>query len=262
MSRCSWKMGAYCITGMLGKGEETSEKFARSCFSVSPLVWRVPILLWSASTFVWSITFFWGSAEKFFLYMTHWGLLFIIVESMFGIIVTMRRNEYLDATFGLPWYVKTYWVLYNISIPVAFLITIFYWGILRKFINTLKYAPDPILDIMLHAVNSAVMFIELICSAHPSRLMHIMQPLWFAGVYMLFTVIYFFAGGVDPWGNPFIYPVVDWAKPEQTLVVITLTALFLALMHLITVAIASARDFITRRRLPETTGIFNDGFGA
>lgn len=36
-----------------------------------------------------------------------------------------------DATFGLPWYVKTYWILYNITIPVAFLITVFYWGILR-----------------------------------------------------------------------------------------------------------------------------------
>lgn len=38
---------------------------------------------------------------------------------------------FADATFGLPWYVKTYWVLYNITIPVAFLITVFYWGVLK-----------------------------------------------------------------------------------------------------------------------------------
>lgn len=262
MMQCSWKMGAYCITGMLGKCEEITEDFSRSCFGISPLLWRIPILLWSLSTLIWSMTFFWGPTEKFFLYMTHWGLLFIIVESIFGIIVTMKRNKSIsDATFGLPWYVKTYWVLYNITIPVAFLITVFYWGILRTSPNTVNFAPNPVLDVMVHGINSAVMFIELICSAHPSRLMHIMQPLWFAGAYMLFTVIYFFAGGVDPWGNPFVYPVVDWTKPEETMVVITLTAIFLALMHLITVAVASTRDLISRKRLSEATGIYNDGFG-
>lgn len=64
------------------------------------------------------------------------------------------------------------------------------------------------------------------------------------------------------WGNAFIYPVVDWSKPVQTMVVITLTALFLALMHLITVAVATARDAIARKRLQDTTGVYNDGFGA
>lgn len=62
----------------------------------------------------------------------------------------------------------------------------------------MNYAPDPVLDVMLHGVNSLVMFVELIFSAHPSRLLHVMQPLYFAGAYMLFTVIYYFAGGVDP----------------------------------------------------------------
>lgn len=198
----------------------------------------------------------------FLLYMTHWGLLFVVMESLFGIIVAVKKPQghSPDATFGLPWYVKTYWVLYNISIPVAFLITVFYWGILKTSPNTVNYAPNPILDVMLHGVNSAVMVVELVFSAHPSRLMHVMQPLYFAGAYMLFTVIYYFAGGVDPWGNPFVYPVVDWSKPEQTMVVITLTALFLALMHLVTVAVATVRDSIAKRCSKDTTGVYNDGF--
>lgn len=36
------------------------------------------------------------------------------------------------AEFVLPWYVKTYWVLHNIAVPIAFLITIFYWTILYE----------------------------------------------------------------------------------------------------------------------------------
>lgn len=61
-----------------------------------------------------------------------------------------------------------------------------------------NYAPNPVIDIMLHGVNSLVMLVELVFSAHPSRLLHVMQPLYFAGVYLLFTIIYFFAGGLDP----------------------------------------------------------------
>jgi hypothetical protein len=65
-------------------------------------------------------------------------------------------------------------------------------------VKTQKYAPDPVLDVMLHAGNSVVMFVELIFSAHPSRLFHIFQPLLFALAYLLFSVTYYFAGGLDP----------------------------------------------------------------
>lgn len=75
-----------------------------------------------------------------------------------------------------------------------------------------------------------------------------------------FPKLYFFF--LYRWGSAFIYPVLDWSKPEQTLVVATLTALFLGLMHLLTVAIASLRDVISRRCLRESTGVYNDGFDA
>ncbi|CAH0695396.1 unnamed protein product [Spodoptera exigua] len=197
-----------------------------------------------------------------FIYLTHWGFLLIVLTTGFGTAVSAYAfyKKPIDATFGLPWYVKTYWILYNITIPVSFLITVFYWGILKTSANTVNFASNPVLDIMLHGVNSVVMLVELVCSAHPSRLMHVMQPLYFAGAYMLFSVTYFLAGGLDPWGNPFIYPVVDWSKPEQTMVVITLTALFLALMHVLTVGIATGRDAIAKRRLALTTGVYNDAF--
>ncbi|XP_072941941.1 protein rolling stone-like [Epargyreus clarus] len=254
-----------CCVGSLREGNQTPELFGRSWHArLSPLYWRVPICLWVTIVTTWSVAFFWGPREKFLLYMTHWGLILIFLESLFGIIVTLKNSngEFSDTTLGLPWYVKTYWVLYNLAVPVAFLVTLFYWCVLKSAVKKVNYSPNPTLDIMLHGVNSVVMLVELTLSAHPSRLRHIMQPLYFALGYCIFTVLYYAAGGVDPWGNHFIYPVIDWSKPEQTLVVITLTALFLALMHLLTVAIAAARDLIVRRYLTEKTGHYNDGFTA
>lgn len=265
MTQWTWRHNASCCIGHLRKGDESSELFARSWRgTVSPLFWRLPILLWALVVISWSGASFWGPPEMFFLYMTHWGLTLILVESLFGVVVTIMKHcgTLPDATFGLPWYVKTYWVLYNITIPVAFLITIFYWGVLKTSGRMVNYAPNPVLDVMLHGVNSLVMLVELVASAHPSRLVHIMQPLYFALAYLLFSVGYYTAGGLDPWGNPFIYPVIDWSKPNQTMVVVTLTALFLALMHILTVGIASLRDLISRKYIRDSTGVYNDGFKA
>ncbi|KAG7310475.1 hypothetical protein JYU34_003258 [Plutella xylostella] len=244
----------------------TAETFARSWSGVSALAWRVPLLAWALLVVAWSGASFWGPPEMWFLYMTHWGLLFILLEMVFGVIVaavkTPEKNP--DEESGLPWYVRVYWLLYNITIPVAFLITIFYWCILKPASkNThVNYAPNPVLDVMLHGVNSVAMLVELALSRHPSRLLDVVQPWVFASVYMFFTLIYFFAGGLDPWGNAFIYPVVDWSKPEQTAVVITLTGLFLTLMHLATIGLASLRDRLIRRCRRDSAGVYNEGFTA
>lgn len=92
MTRYSLKQGAYCISGILGDTDVPHEPFVTCAFKgISPLWWRIPILLWSSVVLFWSMSFFWGPTEKFFLYMTHWGLLFIVVESVFGIAVAVRK---------------------------------------------------------------------------------------------------------------------------------------------------------------------------
>ncbi|XP_050666407.1 protein rolling stone-like [Leptidea sinapis] len=267
-SMANWKEKApdnfyACCTAALRVGNEKPEEFARSWLPLSPLWWRVMIFTWTAAITTWSLISFWGPREMFLLYMTHWGLVMILLESLFGIIVCLKSQKELepDKTDGLPWYVKTYWVLYNITVPLAFLISLFYWSILQTFAGKkMNYAPNPVLDIMLHGVNSGMMLIELVLSSHPSRVLHVMQPLYFSGVYLLFTVAHFLLGGEDPWGNAFIYPVINWAKPLETLAMLTITALFFALMHLITVGIATARDAIVDKYNSRNNVKYNDAF--
>ncbi|KAL0901307.1 hypothetical protein ABMA27_006596 [Loxostege sticticalis] len=255
---CRWRM---CLLEHSSPSEFYVSCWQNSHLSRPLLLLRLFLFLFSACVCVASLILE-PNLAYWLIYFTHWGFLLIVGTSGFSTAISAYAyfRKPIDATFGLPWYVKTYWVLYNIAIPVAFLITVFYWGILKSSKQLHNYAPNPVLDIMLHGINSVVMFVELVFSGHASRLLHIMQPLFFALAYLLFTVVYYYAGGQDPWGNAFIYPVIDWSKPEQTMVVVTLTALFLALMHLLVVAVASARDAICRR-LRTTAGIYNDGFG-
>lgn len=84
----------FCCTASLGKIEETADQFARSCHgNISPLLWRVPNLIWALCITFISVTSFWGPTEMFLLYMTHWGLMFIIIESIFGIAVAFMERS-------------------------------------------------------------------------------------------------------------------------------------------------------------------------
>jgi hypothetical protein len=53
------------------------------------------------------------------------------------------------------------------------------------------------INIMTHALNAIVMFIDLLMVAYPIRLLHVVQPICLGVVYISFSVVYYLAGGVD-----------------------------------------------------------------
>lgn len=78
--------------GGCARAEPTTDEFRRCCFErISPLYWRIPIFLWALTVISWSVSSFWGPVEMFLLYMTHWGLLMIVLESAFGIAMCMKK---------------------------------------------------------------------------------------------------------------------------------------------------------------------------
>lgn len=56
---------------------------------------------------------------------------------------------------------------------------------------------DHALDVAVHGVNSIIMFLLLLSSSLPVRLLHIYQPLLFGVTYMLFGLFYYLGGGTD-----------------------------------------------------------------
>ncbi|GBP42143.1 Protein rolling stone [Eumeta japonica] len=198
LEKAGWVWNKYISSIKIKKASSpvSAEAFGRSCLGFSPLWYRIFIALWAVAIITWSSRVFRGPIYFWPIYMTHWGLLLILSESLFGIAVALakKRDYFKDDTPRLPWYVKVYWVLYNTSIAVAFLITTFYWSLLYGRSIEIHF----VLDLNLHGINSALMALELILAAHPSRLVHCYQPTTFGLVYVLFGVVYFFAGGVDP----------------------------------------------------------------
>lgn len=52
-------------------------------------------------------------------------------------------------------------------------------------------------NVLVHAVNSMLMLIDLCIVSHPTRLLHFYWPLTFALSYVMFSAVYFIAGGTD-----------------------------------------------------------------
>ncbi|CAK1602286.1 unnamed protein product [Parnassius mnemosyne] len=220
--------------------------------SVIPLlIWRSILFLASLGIVLTSMVMYGqgGKLKFWFIYLTHWGITLNTLATGFSVAVSVRCYLYgpIGADFGLPWYVKSYWVLYNSAVPMAFLITVFYWTVLYEagFEEEMNHG----VDVGVHGLNSVVMFLLLASSSHPSRLLHVYQPFIFGLTYGFFSAMYYLAGGLDKYGNTYIYPVINWGKPGPTLGMVAITALLLVSLHFAVVGLAAIRDGIASRCL-------------
>ncbi|KAJ0182365.1 hypothetical protein K1T71_001734 [Dendrolimus kikuchii] len=182
------------------------------------------------------------------IYLTHWGLVLITVTSAFALAVSIRAYFVgpIDGTFGLPWYVKAYWIFYNTSVPVALFISIFYWIMLAG-LEGEEFSINPVLDVFIHAVNSILMLILLVFCRHPCRILHFIHPLIVTLIYLIFSIIYYYAGGTNPLGEVYIYPMLDWSDPGTAAVTTVLSAFVLLVMYIVVILLTLTRNALTKR---------------
>lgn len=187
----------------------------------------------------------------------------------------------------MPLAFKIYWALHNTALITSFVVTIIYWSFLHsgeclsivsgrivpiffhfelQFTDKLGLAP---LNILCHACNSAIMFLDILIVAYPLRLFHVIQPIAFAACFGIFSLIYFLCGGKDMYvqidwfyasvpdfpllfftfrrGNPWIYPILDWAHPEKAIPLVLGILIIAIAVHICLFWIYKLREFIHRR---------------
>ncbi|XP_047985637.1 protein rolling stone-like [Leguminivora glycinivorella] len=181
------------------------------------------------------------------IYLTHWGIVANALTATFAFAISLKVyfSGPIESTFGLPWYIKLYWFLFNASVPVAFMITLFYW----TFISGAFDIPglNVTLDVFVHGINSVMMVLLLISARHPTRLLHFHHTVGFGIFYLIFNIIYYYAGGLDPNGNVWVYPMLDWSNPGPTVLVVVGVAIGLIILHCVVVLIALCRNHFSRR---------------
>ncbi|XP_066298822.1 protein rolling stone-like [Branchiostoma lanceolatum] len=172
----------------------------------------------------------------------------VVMETGSTIQLTTRGIETAQTSVGqdstqtlpLPWYYKLCWVLYNLAFCGGIGITILFWSLLRNDLSALS--------ILMHAVNSVTIVIDVMVSGLPCRLLHFVYPSTFGFVYILFTVVYWAAGGRGLYDYPFIYPYIDYGGNPALAAIVAVLGVLVAvpLCHCIVFALVVARESLVR----------------
>lgn len=134
----------------------------------------------------------------------------------------------------MPTGFKFYWALHNIALITSFAVTIIYWSILHNGLwlnlidcELMKFRPNindsgiisshyldkiPLdaANILSHAMNSVIMFMDILIVAYPLRLYHVIQPIAFGVSFGIFSYIYYVCGGVN------LYDLMKVNHPDFT----------------------------------------------
>lgn len=126
-----------------------------------------------------------------------------------------------EASRALPmaWFHEALWVIYNIAAVAAIMVTLSFWLLLFNARNGVRA-----LTVIFHGVNSIVMIGDTMLSSIPVRLFHVIYSMLYCIVYIMFTVIYWGAGGSN-----YIYPQTDYTGRPVLAAVSQLCLFFIGL---------------------------------
>ncbi|XP_072164350.1 uncharacterized protein [Diadema setosum] len=99
------------------------------------------------------------------------------------------------------------WLLFNITATPCLIVLVFNLWI--RFYAPLFGVPK-LFTVSIYDLPPAVCLIEIFVSLMVVRFVHVVYPFSYLLIYLFFAVIYWVAGGTDPFGNPFIYFYLDF----------------------------------------------------
>ena len=130
----------------------------------------------------------------------------------------------------------------------------------------LKNTAAVVLNVFLHAVNTAVCLIDIWISGRPWKSFHFIYAIFFGLYYAAFSLIYWGAGGTGicyvereghltpanqlvaqngQWCDPFIYPILDWANhPGIAVGMLFGGCIVFPLLHFFWLGISRLREWI------------------
>ncbi|KAK2141293.1 hypothetical protein LSH36_1126g00036 [Paralvinella palmiformis] len=143
---------------------------------------------------------------------------------------------------GLDIPLMIFWVLYNCSANGALVVTTSYWTFLVTadkagfLINTMSR--------LKHTLNTVYVVFDLLFSATPIRIFHVIYPLFWGAIYTVFNVVYFTNNGLGPNGKPYAYYVMDWRNPLESALTCSIGFILSTVMQCVLYGLYRLRLFV------------------
>lgn len=98
------------------------------------------------------------------------------------------------------------------------------------------------------------MFLEILVAEYTFKVFHFIHPILVGIVYLIFSLIYYFAGGVDAKGNKYIYSITNWGEePLSSGLIVLGVTILVAFLHLISLIIQLLRKRICKKYFDSDT---------
>ncbi|KAH8399562.1 hypothetical protein KR222_008925, partial [Zaprionus bogoriensis] len=187
---------------------------------------------------------------RWFIYLTNWGFLMCSVTSISGAIFVTIYHFDQDKLTNHTYLIKFYWACFWTTLIVAHAVCLVFWVCI--------YPTDPKRDeddafiyytfnTWTHVLPLLGFNVDHLVVAHPSRLLHFIYPVGFGLIYLGFSYIYHLRGGHDPFGRPFIYSMLNFAKPRVALASIGLVTSILMISSVLQYGVYRLRVFVARK---------------
>jgi len=156
----------------------------------------------------WSIDSYGGTSSKYgtgyyFIYLTHWQVMIIYWHLLMSFGMTMYYSHIDHCNKPLTPAAKISWFLQNICVGLVPIVCVQYWA--------LVYSPPlHAVSVHTHGVTWILLTFDLSITYTPTYFKHIWQCAIIAFVYITFNMIYVLSGGVNEYGNNYVYSVLSW----------------------------------------------------
>ena len=105
-----------------------------------------------------------------------------------------------------------------------------------KFLCDLVVEEEPtFVSLNVHGVNAVYVLVDLFITGIPVRLYHVIYPMLFSLIYLIFSLVYVYSGGTNPDGDNFIYDALNFKTdlPSALLVLLLLVCLMLLIQGIL-----------------------------
>lgn len=186
---------------------------------------------------------------KWPIYLTNWDITLGFSQALTGGILVSKRwrlqlmPEFDPRVLKFEFTERMYWFLYVATTSVALGVTVVYWVAVY---DPAEQFIDP-QNIMVHVCNSVLMLTDLFVTSMPFRLRDFWWCLSIILFYLVFSLIYYLAGGLGRNDHHYIYKILDWKRPVRTVLVCAGGLIFATLLHCVVCMMVEARDRLYHR---------------
>mmetsp|Transcript_40890 Transcript_40890/g.65734 ORF Transcript_40890/g.65734 Transcript_40890/m.65734 type:complete len:261 (-) Transcript_40890:72-854(-) len=210
---------------LLTNSELNTFATARTDHPISWAVWRTLMACYFFAIMIWSIAadVESGNGAWWLIYLTHWTLLVLVVYQVCAATCTWMYGLRMLNIREQPKLFTVTWHLQNILLAAAPLVFILYWGLVYDG-GTVRF-----LTTQTHGANALAIAIDCFFSCQPKRFEHFYQPVIYALIYTIFSIIQEYTG-IDNGSleGTSIYDVTNYKANPARIGFILVLAIFLA----------------------------------